>query len=78
MGLFSKKPQEPEYDAVDCGRKKKKNVGRFLTKRSKMGILMKFCMLICQLQNLKEVLYLIGILLRFSVTSLDSGKAISV
>lgn len=24
MGLFSKKPQEPEYDAVDCGRKKKR------------------------------------------------------
>ena len=49
MGLFSKKPKEPEYDAVDCERKKK---------------------------NLKEVSYLIGILLRFSVTSLDSGEAI--
>ena len=24
MGLFSKKPKEPEYDAVDCGRKKKR------------------------------------------------------
>ena len=24
MGLFSKKPKEPEYDAVDCERKKKK------------------------------------------------------
>lgn len=22
MGLFSKKPKEPEYDAVDCERKK--------------------------------------------------------
>lgn len=49
MGLFSKKPKEPEYDAVDCERKKKR---------------------------MREVLYLIGILLRFSVTSLDSGKAI--
>ena len=29
MGLFSKKQQEPEYDAVDCGRKKKKNEGGF-------------------------------------------------
>ncbi len=24
MGLFSKKPKEPEYDAVDCERKKKR------------------------------------------------------
>ncbi len=23
MGLFTKKPKEPEYDAVDCERKKK-------------------------------------------------------
>ena len=43
-------------------RERKKEWGRFLTKRSKMEILTKFCMLICQLQNLKEVSYLIGIL----------------
>ena len=24
MGLFSKKPKEPEYDAADCERKKKR------------------------------------------------------
>lgn len=24
MGLFSKKPKEPEYDAEDCERKKKR------------------------------------------------------